>query len=601
MVWICRYTKCVRCVRIKLLMQEHMPAISDIILQALSTSTDGLLILNREKKVLFVNEVFADFFGLTPAGILKEQQNILSYIPINGGPELNRVFNLRYGDLPERQLCISYSEAGFGEDGNTLVHLVPLQIPDYAEWKQDVSRHLFENIQDPVMYVDGEGKIQQVNNSFTRILGYTRGGVLKAEDLYVDGEDFSRRLIALDVEDRLPDIETRLQRADEKILSFQETIWVHRNPGKQVLGYTSHLRDLSRYEYLKARLSVSQQNYNRLFEIITSSIIIVDELGIIININSSAEVLFGHNRADIIGQQYDDIFRLGSSGPSIKDLAQLTREHGGRYIDIGVPRKRNDGSHIYTYVTYFQLELEQEGGEVMFIMEKDLTDRINLEKQLEQSIVQVKEAQEATIIGFAKLTEYRDHCTGEHLKRIQEYTEALARELQRDSKYSLYISPEYIRDLSLSSVLHDIGKVGIEDSILLKTGALSKEEFDRMKRHARMGGDALLAIDNELGHESFFTIGRRVAYYHHEKWDGNGYPEELSGEEIPLSARIVALCDVYDALTSERPYKKAFPHDESVSIINKQKGKHFDPEIVNAFLRIQGKFKQIRQVNSPQT
>lgn len=196
------------------------------------------------------------------------------------------------------------------------------------------------------------------------------------------------------------------------------------------------------------------------------------------------------------------------------------------------------------------------------------------------------ETRNASIIGLAKLAEYRDNDTGQHLQRIQEYVVLIARELARVEKFGAYITEEYVQDLYTSSILHDIGKVGIQDAILLKPGALTDEEFAIIKQHPVMGGDVIVEIENHIQGRSFYTLAREIALYHHEKWDGSGYPEGLAGEAIPLSARITALADVYDALTSERPYKNAIAHDKAVEIIREGRGTQFDPDVVDAFVRI---------------
>ena len=200
------------------------------------------------------------------------------------------------------------------------------------------------------------------------------------------------------------------------------------------------------------------------------------------------------------------------------------------------------------------------------------------------------ETRNASIIGLAKLAEYRDGDTGSHLKRIQRYSQLLAGELTSVHKYQQYITPEYIEDLYLSSILHDIGKVGIQDSILLKPGALSKSEYEKMKEHTIIGGDVILEIEKKINGQSLYSLGKEIALYHHERWDGSGYPKGLKGDDIPLSARIVALIDVYDALATKRPYKEAIPHEKAVRIILEGRGSQFDPDIVDVFIKIENQF-----------
>jgi response regulator RpfG family c-di-GMP phosphodiesterase len=174
----------------------------------------------------------------------------------------------------------------------------------------------------------------------------------------------------------------------------------------------------------------------------------------------------------------------------------------------------------------------------------------------------------------------------------------LATGLAKLPKYANYITPDYIEDLCLSSVLHDVGKVGIEDAILMKPGKLTPEEFERIKQHAALGGDALRAMDKEITFQSFLTIGKEIASFHHERWDGAGYPTGRRSDQIPLSARIVALPDVYDALTSKRSYKDPISHEEAMKIIASERGTHFDPDVVDVFLAEQETFQRIRMFES---
>ena len=224
---------------------------------------------------------------------------------------------------------------------------------------------------------------------------------------------------------------------------------------------------------------------------------------------------------------------------------------------------------------------------------------INHRKRAEQALLEshrkLQHARAATILGLAKMAEYRDEGTGTHLERIREYARMLAEEMARISRYREYIDQRYIEDIYQSAILHDIGKVGIPDAVLLKPGELTDEEFEVIKCHTRFGGDAITAIQAQIEGRSFLNIGREIAYSHHEKWDGSGYPRGLRGRDIPLAARIVAVADVYDALTTQRFYKEAFSHEKARQIILNLRGSHFDPDVVDAFLALESQFDRIRE------
>jgi response regulator RpfG family c-di-GMP phosphodiesterase len=233
------------------------------------------------------------------------------------------------------------------------------------------------------------------------------------------------------------------------------------------------------------------------------------------------------------------------------------------------------------------------GSHVQHIINK----RKKAETELLESYRKLHNARMATILGLAKLAEYRDEGTGTHLERIREYAKIIAEEMAKNPKYAGHITPEFIDDIYQSSILHDIGKVGIPDAVLLKPGRLSDEEFDVIKRHTNLGGDAIKAIEMQIEGQSFLALGKEIAYNHHEKWDGSGYPRGLNGEDIPLAARIIALADVYDALTTKRFYKEAYTHERSRQIITDLKATHFDPEVVDVFLVLENEFDRIRQEN----
>lgn len=203
------------------------------------------------------------------------------------------------------------------------------------------------------------------------------------------------------------------------------------------------------------------------------------------------------------------------------------------------------------------------------------------------------DARDATILALAKLAEHRDPETGAHLERVQCYCRLISETLARKPRYAQVITREFIETIVRSSPLHDIGKVGIPDHILLKPGKLDPEEFEIMKEHARIGGDTLRALVEQGRRHGFLQMGMEIAYNHHERFDGTGYPRGLAGEAIPLPARILALADVYDALTSRRVYKPPMPHAETKAIILAGRGRHFDPDVVSAFLERAAEFERL--------
>jgi response regulator RpfG family c-di-GMP phosphodiesterase len=235
-------------------------------------------------------------------------------------------------------------------------------------------------------------------------------------------------------------------------------------------------------------------------------------------------------------------------------------------------------------------------GEVRGILGigQDVTQETLLHDELQQSFELLKKTQDVTIFSLAKLAESRDEETGLHLARIQEYCRALCKRLAARQHHQEQMTPEFIDDLVRSSVLHDIGKVAIPDSVLNSREKFKPEDVAVMRRHPLVGGKALEDAEKRLGERSFLSIGSDVAYYHHEHWDGGGYPFGFKGQEIPLSARIVAIADVYDALTTERRYKRSFSHEEAFRIIVGSKGKQFDPELVEVFQELEAEFKRIR-------
>lgn len=217
-----------------------------------------------------------------------------------------------------------------------------------------------------------------------------------------------------------------------------------------------------------------------------------------------------------------------------------------------------------------------------------------LEEQVLLRTHQLENLQDAILVALASLAETRDDDTGQHVRRTQRYVKELAMHIKDHPKFKNYLTPRAIDIIYKTSSLHDIGKVGVPDSILLKPGKLTDEEFEEMKKHTILGRNAIMAAERSIDMpEEFLITAREIAAYHHERWNGKGYPEGLSGDAIPISARLMAIADVYDAVTSKRVYKEAIAHKEAVDIIRRERGEHFDPDLVDAFLECEAKFEQI--------
>ncbi len=354
--------------------------------------------------------------------------------------------------------------------------------------------------------------------------------------------------------------------------------------------YTHHLEE--EVEKQLKEIEESELRYKKLYDNILDPVILLDHDGTILMANPHFYNFLKKRREDVAGMSFfdfvddEDVARVKQdllaglmSGLDIKDFQFKMLDRNQKKADIECNAKTidKDGQFIG-----YQL------------VARDITRRNEMKSELVHSQKEINTSRTAAIFGLAKLVESRDHETGNHLERIREYTKIICEELAGYPEYANIISQDYTDDLYLSSILHDIGKVGIPDAILLKPGKLTPEEFNIMKFHSIIGGDALKDLESRIKGKTFLTIGREVAYYHHERWDGSGYPQGLKNSEIPLSAAIVALADVYDALTSKRCYKPSMTHEEARKIIFAEKGKHFAPSVVEAFAVQEHVFKKTR-------
>lgn len=223
-----------------------------------------------------------------------------------------------------------------------------------------------------------------------------------------------------------------------------------------------------------------------------------------------------------------------------------------------------------------------------------VSHNLQLEQRISEQVKAVTASQLATIFALAKLAEARDDDTGQHIERVQTFSRVLTEQMREMRLHVAQLTTAFIDNLYQTASLHDIGKVGTPDAILLKPGKLTADEFAEMKKHSVLGANTLGAVLKRHPDNQFLRMGVDVARSHHEKWDGSGYPDGLKGTAIPIAARIVALADFYDALTSKRCYRPAFSHEDTCRMIQEGRGTHFDPDVAAAFSTLEGQFRRIR-------
>lgn len=376
-------------------------------------------------------------------------------------------------------------------------------------------------------------------------------------------------------------------KSHEDYRSRQKEYWLKKN----LNYYAGHLE-----QEVKKRIKKHEESelrYKSLYENIMDSLVLIDTEAVITMANSKFYELIKTKPSSwkkivmtdlVLPEDFEDVHQMLNE--------QLFQNLEVRDFQFRILNHENETIPVECNAR----AMEKNGNGRRFqLVIRDITARKRLEQDLIASFDALKNTRAATIMGLAKLTEYRDNETGSHLERIQAYSRILATELGNQQEFEQVIDEEYIENLCLSSILHDIGKVGIPDAILLKPGRLTPDEFSVIQKHCQYGGDALNSVETRINGQSFLIMGKEIAYYHHEKWNGAGYPYALKGTQIPLSARIVAVADVYDALTSKRTYKDAYSHDTAVEIISDEKGQHFDPDIVDAFMNQSIHFDSIRR------
>lgn len=321
-----------------------------------------------------------------------------------------------------------------------------------------------------------------------------------------------------------------------------------------------------------------------------------------INGQSALEIVRGEHKPDLIlldimmpGLSGYDVIRELKTSPATRDIpvifltALSATEDEKKGLDLGAADYITKPISPSIVLARVKAQLQNKAV-ADFLRDQNAY----LEAEVGRRTREISAIQDVTILAMASLAETRDSDTGNHIRRTQLYVRALAEKLKTHPRFGYYLSDSMIELLYKSAPLHDIGKVGIPDRILLKPGRLTEEEFEIMKTHTALGRDAIVHAEWKLGMQvDFLNCAKEIAYGHQEKWDGSGYPEGLSGEDIPIAARLMAVADVYDALISRRVYKDGMAHEQAVAIIAEGSGKHFDPEMVDAFMELHDEFRSI--------
>ena len=357
----------------------------------------------------------------------------------------------------------------------------------------------------------------------------------------------------------------------------------------ELRDYRDNLETLA--ERRLAQLAEADLRFRDLYHTIHDLVALIDPDDVIRMINRHGGELLGRSPAAVEGRPFTDYVAPADRDFFTEVLQRLRRD--GTVEGVQLRLQSGPERTVDVELSGGRVDLPG-GGDHCQLTLRDITATKEMERQTLAARQLIDSSRQVAILGLARLAECRDGDTGAHLLRIRAYTRILAEALRELPELAAELTADYIEDLCLCCVLHDIGKVGVPDTVLLKPDQLDAAERAAMQRHCDLGSLALSSAERDAQSLSFLRLGQEIARYHHERWDGDGYPCGLAGTAIPLAARIVALADVYDALTSSRPYKPAFSHEQARRIIVFESGRRFDPAVVNAFLSREEAFMAAR-------
>ncbi|MCU0844326.1 MAG: PAS domain S-box protein [Spirochaetes bacterium] len=546
-------------------------------------------------------EVFGFFKQCFPAAFDNEIAEA-AYL-FNG--QSQAIFPLKTQDATVGAIAISVDDAPFEENfeyfsflANSAAVEISRQRNSEKLLKSELKyRNLVESSRDMIILCNNDGRIKYSNRIFHELTGLsTKRG--KAIDLYSlfpqTHRERVKAVISASVQHGSPTepLELRMKTQSRGELWIEMMV---NSVSREMQGFQIVARDITRRKSLETLVGNLSAFQEKILQNDFIGIITTDLSGKITSWNTGASLILGYGASETLDKNIAE-FVINDDSPVYHEFISrdpLSAAQRNREMKM---RKKGEGAVDIMYIeSAMKDEKDRPIAVIAFFF--DNGEKARLEEKWRDLTFRLQQAQLITIVSLAKLAEYRDIETGHHLERIMKYTEILAHELSLTDEYHNYISEDYIVDLVNSCPLHDIGKVGIPDVILHKPARLTPEEFEIIKRHSVIGGDTIAEAEKKVRGRSYLNLGKEIAYYHHEKWDGTGYPQGLKGKDIPLSARIVAVSDVYDALISKRPYKEAFPHETAVGIIRESSGTHFDTAVVDAFCKREDEIALLKGVN----
>ncbi len=470
-----------------------------------------------------------------------------------------------------------------------------------------VYSEMFSAFSNGVLFIDKKGNIIDLNPVAERILNITKKELMKNNLL-----NSSWKIINEDNSVIKPEDYPVMKTLKTKKPTYNNIIGICSEENEKIIWLKMithpYFNDFGELEIIYAifkdiTIEKKRTDQLKIFESIVKyspiSLVVTDINGNIELINSRFEEISGYTNKDLIGKNpgilknpdynykidYKEMWKTLLDGNVWRGEFNNLTSTGKPYIEDAIiaPLKNNSGK-----ITHF-LGLKEDITDLKKVQKELENTLLGLEKLVENRTESLEKNQKYTLESLAILAEYRDNETGLHIKRTKFYMKLILETMAKNLNYSY----KEIQQMWNSAPLHDIGKVAISDNILLKPGKLTSEEFEIMKKHVIFGYEALINAEQINDENEYLKFAKEITLYHHEKWNGTGYPHGLKEEKIPFSARIMALVDVYDALRSKRPYKLPFNHEKAVEIIKSESGKHFDPEIVNVFLTINDKFNEI--------